>query len=342
MAMNIPLLDPVVLRGVIEKFVTPENLVLSGRFPRRPSPWPIAQWDVIRGNRMVGKFNVPNSEAHIVPQLGRESLSAEMVYFREKKVFSPTTLQWARQPGTLAESNYKTGLLREISDLNNRLENNVELALWGMMKGSLVIDQADVQATIDYKIATSHKPNPTVGWDDATPQQIVADIAAWKRLISRDGRVEAKEAFATEFTMRYVFDSFAGTGSDVTGATPFLAGNLLSDRMKEEYYKTGVIDGFMGLKWNLVESQYYDDAGVYQLYCPDNALFLGNYTDGNPIEILEGPVADFDAPDGLTGKFAKTFTAPDPSVMQYLIAYMYLPVLQRPEQVIYCDDVTTA
>jgi hypothetical protein len=40
---------------------------------------------------MVAKPNVPNSEAHIVPRLGRSQEAASVIYLREKKVFDPTT-----------------------------------------------------------------------------------------------------------------------------------------------------------------------------------------------------------------------------------------------------------
>src|SRR3712207_3422985 len=149
------------------------------------------------------------------------------------------------------------------------------------MKGQLAFDFPDVQANVDYQFPASHKPTPTVGWDTATPQQIVGDIRAWKRLIRRDGRVEAREAFCTEQTLAFIFDSFAANG-----ASPAV---LLLDRMKDQYYQSGTLPGFMGMTWNTVESVYDDAAGVSTLFVPDNALFMGNYTDQRPIEMYVGP-----------------------------------------------------
>jgi hypothetical protein len=99
---QISLLEPTVLRGVIEKFTAPETLTMLGRVPQTPWPFPSVTWDVIKGSRMVAKPNVPNSEAHIVPRLGRSQAAAAFVYLREKKVFEPTTLHWLRTPGELA------------------------------------------------------------------------------------------------------------------------------------------------------------------------------------------------------------------------------------------------
>ncbi len=330
---DISLLEPVVLRGVIEKMTAPESLVMLGRLPQTPWPYPSVTWDVIKGSRMVAKPNVPNSEAHIVPRLGRTQMSAAFIYLREKKVFEPTTLHWLRQPGELAARNAERSVLREVADLNQRFDNFIEFCIWGAMKGSLTLDYPDVQATVDYQLPASHKPNPGTGWDSATPQQIIADIRAWKRLIARDGRVPAREAFATELTLSYVFDAFANNGD--------APASLMSDRMKDQYYAQGTLPGFMGLDWRTVETVYDDDLGVSTLFVPDNALFLGNYTDQRPIELMVGPTADDEAPENYTGRFAKTWKDKDPSARQYLLEHNFLPVVTRPEQFVYVDDVTS-
>lgn len=333
---DIPLLNPVVLRGVVEKFTAPENLIMLNRV-RKPSwPYPVAQWDVIRGSRSVAKPNVPNSEAHIVPRLGRSQESAAFVYLREKKVFEPTTIHWLRTPGSLAARNAEQAVMREIGDLNQRFDNFAEYCLWQALTGNLVLDYPDVQANVNYQFPTSHKPaSVAASWAGATPKQIVANIRAWKRLINRDGRVPAKEAYATELTIQYIFDSFA-----TTGATNFMGGTLLSDRMKDEYYKTGMLPGFMGLDWNATESVYETDGGTETLFLPDNALIIANLTDNNPMELLIGPTADDDAPENFTGKFAKTWKEKDPSARQYLLEWIFLPIITRPEQIVYVADVT--
>jgi len=120
---DISLLEPMVLRGVVEKFVAPETLIMLGRTPQTPWPFPSVTWDVIKGSRMVAKPNVPNSEAHIVPRLGRSQESAAFVYLREKKVFEPTTLHWLRTPGEIAATNAEKAVLREVAVLNQSFDN---------------------------------------------------------------------------------------------------------------------------------------------------------------------------------------------------------------------------
>lgn len=333
---DIDLLEPATLRGVVEKLDKPETLVLSRALPKTPWPFPGVTWDVIKGSRMVAKPNVPNSEAHVVPRLGVSQEAAAFVYLREKKVFEPTTLHWLRAPGSISNKQAaETAVLREVKDLNLRIDNYVEYACWQALTGTLTINENDVQATVDYKIPSSHKPTVGTSWATATPAQIVADVKAWKRLISRDARVPATTAFVTDVTLDRIFNSFASVG-----ASNFPGGQLLSDRMKDQFYTTGVLPGFLGLNWNVVDSFYDDSAGSPAQFLADDALVLCNLTEGRAMEIMEGPSADDEAPDGFTGKFSKTWKEKDPSARQCLIEYHFLPVITRPEQIVYVADVS--
>lgn len=348
---EISLLQPTVLRGVVERFTAPESLEMLSRVPTTPHPFPTVQWEVIRGSRAIARPNVPNSEAHIVPRLGRSSESASFVYLREKKVFEPTTLHWLRQAannvGELAKIRAEEAVLREVKDLNQRFDNFAEFSIWQALTGKLTLDYPDVQAEVDYKFLPSHKPKVSASWATATPKQIVSDIRALKRLINRDGRVNANEAYATEKTIAYIFDAFANTGN---AAVNFHGGVLLSDRMKDSYYQTGTLPGFMGLNWRPQEAVYDaagaaytaspTDPGQEQMFLADNALILGNFTENRPIELFIGPTADDEAPEGFTGKFAKTWKDKDPSARQYLLEWNLLPVITRPEQFVYVADVT--
>lgn len=326
---NLSLFEPMVLAGVVEKLPTPPALTLLNRLPKNPHPFPIVEWDVIRGSRQVAKPNVPNSEAHIVPKAGVSHETASFIYLREKKVFEPTTLHWLRQPGTLSNlARAEEAVLREVRDLNNRFDNFIEWSCWQALSGSIVLDYPDVQATVDYQFASSHKPVVTTSWATATPQQIIADVTAWKTLITRDGRVAPREAYLTSTALARVFTSFAAGSA-----------TLLSDRAKDQYYSSGTLPGFLQIDWNTVDSMYDDDSGNPIGFLPDDKIVFGNLSDGRPMEIFEGPTADDEAPVGFTGRFAKTWKEKDPSARQYLLEYHFLPVITKPEQVVYADVI---
>lgn len=348
---EISLLQPTVFRGLVERFTAPEKLTMLSRVPTVDHPFPTAQWEVIRGSRAIARPNVPNSEAHIVPRLGRSQESASFVYLREKKVFQPTTLHWLRQAARniddLSKTKAEEAVMREVTDLNTRFDNFAEYMIWQALTGSLKLDFPDVQATVDYKFLPSHKPSSfSTPWSSATPSQIVEDIRGVKRLIRRDGGVEAREAYATEQVLSTIFDSFASAGD---ASANFAAGILLSDRMKDQYYQTGILPGFMGLKWN-VQDSVYDSVGASYSENPsrpseetpflaDGAVVFGNFTENRPIELYVGPTADDEAPDGYTGKFAKTWKEKDPSARQYLLEWNILPVMQFPDQFVTVGNV---
>lgn len=323
----ISLLEPTVLRGVVEKLVAPENLTMLSRTPRTPWPFPNVTWDVIKGSRTIARPNVPNSEAHIVPRLGVSQETASFIYLREKKVFQPTTLHWLRTPGSLAARNAEAAVLREVTDLNQRFDNFAEWCIWRALTGTLTLDYEDVKATVDYKVPASHKPTVSTSWATATAQQIRDMVTAWKRLLTRDARVNATEAFATEPTIDRIFAAFAQVPT------------LLTDRMKDAYYQGNTIPGFLNLDWRAVEAVYDTDGGTRTLFVPDDALYITNLTDGRPIELFEGPSADDEAPEGFTGKFSKTWKEKDPSARQFLLEWHMFPAITRPEQIVYVADV---
>jgi hypothetical protein len=342
---DISLLQPTVLRGVVEKFTAPERLTMLAAIQSTPWPFPSVNWDIIRGSRSIARPNVPNSEAHIVPRLGRSQGSASFLYVREKKVFEPTTLHWLRLPGTLAARNAEQSVLREVRDLNTRFDNFAEWTIWQSLTGRLQIQDngSGVEADVDYKFLASHKPAPAVGWDTATGSQIIEDIRAWKRLVARDGDVTATDAYASEVTLARIFKAFADNGP---AANP---NYLLSDRMKDQYFTDGTLPGFMGINWHVQES-VYDAAGAAYTANPttpaqearflkDDAIVFGNLSENNPLELMIGPSADDEAPENYTGKFSKTWKEKDPSARQFLLEWAFLPVITRPEQLVYVDSV---
>jgi hypothetical protein len=52
-----------------------------------------------------------------------------------------------------------------------------------------------------------------------------------------------------------------------------------------------------------------------------------------------GPTADDEAPEGFTGKYAKTWKEKDPSARQYLLEWHMLPIVTRPEQMLVATNV---
>lgn len=333
---DLSLFQPQVLKGVIEKLTTPQSLTLLSSVPQTPHPFPSVSWDIISANRDIAQPNVPNSEANVVQRQVRSRQSASFLYLREKKVFSPTTLHWIAQPGEIAKTAAEQAVLREINDLNVRFDLFAEYALWQALTGELDLSTPDgYNVKVDYHFQNSHKADAGTAWSTATPSQIVDDIRAWKKLVEEDGGVEIRDAYTNEETISLIFDSFAATGDSPSN---FNGAALMSDRMKDEYYKSGILPGFMGLNWGRVSQTYTPyDGGARKNFIDDDTIILGNFSDQRPIELYIGPSADDDASSGHTGKFAKTWKEKDPSQRQYLLEWNLLPVITRPEQFVVAD-----
>lgn len=346
---DISLLEPLVLNGVVQKFNAPQNLKLLNTVSSVPSSAPdYAIWDVEKGSRQLATFNTPGAEATLVDQLGRSQESARMAYVRLKKNFQPQIIKWLREPGSVNTTNAERLVMNELQDLSGRIDRLQEQLLWNALRGSSTITYPDGNTvTVNYGFPSSHLVSPGTAWTTATPTQIVHDIVAWKRLITTHGQVDATTAYCSQLTVQKIFDAFAANATATittgTGVASAPMGGMLSDRMKDAYYSNSILPGFMGLDWNTVDQSYTDGTGTLTRFVGDGTasnaeVFIGNYVDQKPIEVLLGKSADDSAPDGMYGKFTKTWKTEDPSGRKVLMELHFLPVVYRPEQFIYCSN----
>lgn len=329
----IDLFEPVVFRDTVHKMDNVPERYLLRSVPKVPNPTETVAWTILRGNKNIAVPNVPNSEAHIVATSGREAQTAGMIYLREKKVFEPTTIRWIKAAENSADPNTvsaaEQAVMREVTDLNNRFDTFWEWALWQALTGTLAVNSGGVVASVDYLFSSSHKPTYTWTPGTTTPQTIVANIKAWRKLIQVDGEVDATDIYASSDTIDKIVNVFTNA---TTGTS------LLSDRMKDEYFTSGTIKGFLNLTWHTIDSTYTKDGVTYN-FLPAGGIVLGDLQTGRPIELAQGPTADDSAPIGFTGRFAKTWKEEDPSARQYLIEENALPVIRRPEQIVYATAV---
>jgi len=323
---EISLLNPTVLNGVIEKLEFPDTfagMTLLGS--AQPNPWPIAEWDVIASNKEIAVPNIPNTEAKIVPRLGIGKRTASMMYLREKQIFKPTTLYWLRTPGQLAQKNAEAAVMREIEDLDRRFTAFAEWSFWEMLTGTLTLAFADVNAVVDYLIQSSHKTTVSTPWSTVATADVIGDVSAWKTLINEDGAgAQVSRAYINSATFEHVANNAA-------------IQVLFSDRLKDQYLMTGSVTGLLGLEWSTYDSTYVDSGQSTVKYIVNDRVVLIADNPRVPYFLMEGPSADHEAPANHIGKFAKSWTEPDPSARQYLEEWQFLPILERPDQIVNAD-----
>jgi len=322
---ELTLLEPTVLTGLIQKYVAPPENVGSSIFSRRDYPFATAKWDVVSGNRYIAHPTMPNREGKIVGQMGIGTKTASFIYVREKKVFEPTTLRWLREPGELARANAEACVTRETQDLNVRLERLVDLYCWQSLKGTITINEPDIKATVSMGLPGTHTPMVGVSWSDIAAD-IIGNVKAWKQLIANDTGAAATDVYVNSVVLGYLWSNTAIKA-------------ILTDRYKEEYYRTGVITGFMGLNWHVVDGGYVNDSDAFVPHLDDTELIMISKGVPGAFILYEGLSADEDAPTSHTGKFSKSWESKDPSARFVLVEYNFLPILIQPEVVVSADLV---
>lgn len=322
---DISMFEPRIINGVVEKFLTPPELVGLNLFPTRANPIPLWQFDIVSGTRNMASINTPGSMGKIVTKATKGTIAGGFIYTREKKIFDPTTLHWLRAPGEVAQSNAEQEVTRELRELSNRFDRLKEWSVWKMFSGSLAYTRDNTIISIDYLMSASHKPTAGVLWTSPNSDPM-SDIKAWKRLITHDGQANADVVYANDNTMSVLVEHAK-------------VRSMLSDEQRRNYISENTLRRFVGLEWRNYDLGFVDDFTVpgtstFTTYIPDGYIAM-LATENSPWIMLQGPSADDDAPDGFTGRFAKSWKDPDPSQRQYLMEESFMPILLRPEQVVY-------
>jgi hypothetical protein len=330
---DIPLLQPKVLNGFIVDKPFPQQLLgLQIVNRREPYPFPTWAYEIIRGNLLMSKPNVPNSEAHLRGMQGIGSAAGAFIYMRDKKMFEPTTLYWLRMPGSLAARNATMMVAREVRDLDDSIERFVEYCIWQMFfNGTLSVRRPDAPPVdVDYKVPNNHKVTASPLWSDTTNADILGNVAAWKQVIIDDSTFDADTVIMTTSTWNnYVMQNVK-------------LKNTISNEQKDEYIRTGTIKGIANIKnWLAYDLSYVDDwttpgTPATVKFVPVNKLLM-MAPEGDPWKIFEGLSSDHQALQqnpNYTGKFTKSWIEEDPSNRVILEEYPFIPVLQRPYNIV--------
>lgn len=320
--------DSSTLVGVLNEITPNENFTWYGKVPTRPIQNAVtAVWEVEYGDALeLAEFNTPGSEANLVGYSGRSYLSGSLMQFREKKLIDGFVERWTRDSATANElQNAQQFVARQLKHLHDRGAGLYEWACWKAVSGSIPVYGPRQNTIVDMGFKASHKATAATTWDKATLAQIREDVEGLKELISQEGNVEADTVYAPRDILSLLVSKFADTPA------------MLTDQMKQAYYTGDSIPGFMGLNWKVVRKTYDvhspADYSTHKAYfAPRDTLFIGNYTDNSPIEILEGTTDDLNFDPNVTGWHARSWLENDPGQRVLLGESRFLPVVTRPDQ----------
>lgn len=337
--------EPEIFLATVQAMEPARGLKLYNQVRKDTTVFPYVQWKTKYGQfSTLAEYNAPNSKANIAPrQPVKESVkNAQLAYMREGDYFTPTATLLIKDIESGNDAAIKPAeqiIADQVANVNSRIDNRIEWSLWQALQGGFDYSGPNTGSfTVDYGFQPTHKItlNATDQWDDAdgtgpTVDSIISTIRSFKQLIQKDGGVPVTDVFLTQATMDLLIAAW--TDASVSDANRA----FLTDTQIQQYYATGELRGFMGVEsWTTVE-QYFDDlqadgSVIVRPYVPHGTLLVNNMTANNPLRYTSGPTADFDAPRGHIGRYAKNWTEKDPSGRSFLIEESGLPVLDRPDQ----------
>lgn len=319
--------DSATLLGVLNEIQPSESYTWYGKVPTRPVDGAgTVEWEVEYGEAQeIAEFNSPGGEANLVGFQGRAWKSGALFNIREKKQLEGFVERWTRKSATANErQNASAFVAKELKSLHTRASNAAEWACWKALSGVVPVHNERLSAEVEMGFKASHQVTATTAWANATIAQIRADIEALKELIEVEGNVAAQTIYVPSNILAMVLEKFADKPE------------LMTPEMKSAYYNGDVVRGFMGLDWTTVRKTYDVRNAAYAksraFYMPQDTLFIGNYTENSPIEILEGGTDDLNFADNATGWHARSWVNNDPGYRTILGEYRFLPIITRPDQ----------
>lgn len=337
------ILEPKVFQAMVDALEPSRGLKLYNAVPKEKTPYPYAEWTVKHGRfSELAEYNVQNSEANLpARQAGHSRKTATLAYIREGDYFTPTATMYEKDlentGNEAAMRNMEAVVAEQVANVNDRINNRIEWSLWQAIQGGInYLGKNTGPITVDYHFRTSHKVTlaaaDMVDAGTSSVQSNIDWITQAKQLIQKDGGVPVTNVWLTQPTLDLIVKSW--TTSAVSNANR----TLLSDRMLDQYFTTGTLPGFLGVEsWEVI-NQYYDvrsadeQSVTVQSYIPHGTVIFANMSANKPLRYVQGPTADFSAPSGFIGRFAKNWLAEDPSGRKFVIEESGLPLLDRPDQ----------
>ena len=328
MPSELDLLHTTTLTATVTGFKYPE-FVLQGRlFPAAEISTDTAEWDVLKPGQSVGEFVADGAPAKVVALEVVAHRMAKCLKRFDAKFLSGDFLNNLRNLGT-RQKNARALLTREQDALSRRNAYAREYCVAKALSGTLAIAQADVKATLDYAIASEHKPTASASWATSSTN-IPADLVAWKRLVEEDSGYAAGYAFANDSVLKYLLANEA--------VKDFLGESAL----REQVAQSGAINAFMGLEWIFYNAGYRDANGDFVPFIPDDKVILTPSAPGwcamqvGTTLIPSGDGAGNDLAE-VNGRYSYADVEKNPPGVKLFCGDCFLPIITIPGAVVYAD-----
>ncbi|OGG93586.1 MAG: hypothetical protein A2527_11810 [Candidatus Lambdaproteobacteria bacterium RIFOXYD2_FULL_50_16] len=289
-------------------------------------------WDVKSHSERVLKNIEVHEPAQVADNSGFKTITCRAPRFAEKRLINAHDLNAMRAFGEQANVELlKERIGQEQVDMKRKIDLTREFMAAKALSGQVVDDAGTV--LVDYNFAAGQTPilTGTNLWTDAASSPL-KNIRAWKKLISQEaGNVPKFVAFCGSDAM----DALMSNQSAL---------EMLKYTQGAQLAEQGRVLTFGGAEIHEYYGSYVDANNVRQDLIPADHFVLVGLADDAFAE-LTAPVVDFESEAGVgSGKpgeffFSKSWKMDDPSGRWVKVEARPLPVLHRPECVVYAKVV---
>jgi len=321
-----------VLTASVNKMRTVRTHVLDVIFPRKKRQLSdLFAWDIKSNSERILKNISVSAAAQTTDKTGRKTVTCKAPRFSEKRLIGAADLNGMRAHGEAnAPELLKERMADEQFDMKSDVDRTREFMAIKALSGQVVDESGAV--IVNYNFPAEQKPvlaGPALWTDpDGNP---VKNIRAWKKYIGDRVTVDKYVAICGSSAMDAMIEN-----PKTLELLKYNAGKQIADEGRIAFLSGVAIEEYFGT--------YKDDSGNRQDLVPANVFAIVGISADHAAE-LYAPVVDLKAPGGV-GKskeaqifFSKQWEVEDPSGRWVKVESRPLPVLFKPECVIWAEVV---
>jgi hypothetical protein len=288
-------------------------------------------WDIKTGSERILRNLKVGEPAQISTKAGKSTITCGGTRFSEKRLITAADIENLRQFGTMAPELLATQIADNLEDMRGKVDRTREFMASKALTGVIVDDEGT--QLVDFSFAGAQTP-VLVGkqlWTDSESSPI-ANIRAWQKLIVQAvGQVDSWVAFCSSTAM----DALLGNVN---------IRDLMKYIMGDQIAKSGRITLLADVEIEELLGSYINSSAVRTDMIAAGYFALVGVSPQNAAE-LYAPAADLDDSQGVgSGKpasmfFSKSWAEQDPSGRWVKVEARPLPVLYKPESIVYAKVV---
>jgi hypothetical protein len=307
---------------ILSRLFTNKKMQVTDRFA----------WEIKTSSERIMKNIAVADPASVADLQGRKIVTTNAPRFAEKRLITAADLNAIRAFGSNAAPELMAERVRdELTDMRGKIDRTREFMAAKALSGQIVDDTGTV--LVDFNFSGTQKPalTTTSRWSDPESKPLTK-IREWKKLLEQAvGTVNEYVAFCNSNVMDAMLEN------------PSLV-EFLKYTVGSQVAQQGRIVNMAGVSIEEYNGSYIDANGARQDLIPANYFVLVGVTSDATAE-LYAPCVDLKDPAGVGGGlpasvfFSKSWETEDPSGRWIKVEARPLPVLIRPECIIYAKVI---